>query len=93
MDIEVTKLLEQTGTVATLNNITITHEDLECLQPGKWLTSDIIDFYGNLIMSAKNRFKVHYFSTLFFTKLAQEGFKSIMRWTRKVFHSLISRFT
>ncbi|XP_026469904.1 sentrin-specific protease 1-like [Ctenocephalides felis] len=69
-------------------SITITREDIKCLQHSEWLNDQVINFYLNLIMERSQRNdllpKVYVMSTFFFTKLCRGEFESLRRWTRKV---------
>jgi sentrin-specific protease 1 len=68
--------------------------NIKRLKTGQWLSDDIMAYYAGLIMkrsaeaeAEKGKLpKIHYFNTFFYTKLASQGYSSLRRWTKKVYH-------
>lgn len=69
-------------------NIKITRWDIATLDNLNWLNDEVVNFYFNLIMDRSLRNKrlprVYVFSTFFYPRLYQSGYKSVSRWTKKV---------
>ena len=69
----------------------MSNEDIQRLLPAQWLNDEIINFYGQMILSRSEESKenpgdgvangrkkplnVHYFSTFFWSKLKNEGYE------------------
>eukprot|EP00004_Rigifila_ramosa_P001373 TRINITY_DN11304_c0_g1_i2.p1 TRINITY_DN11304_c0_g1~~TRINITY_DN11304_c0_g1_i2.p1 ORF type:complete len:536 (-),score=127.95 TRINITY_DN11304_c0_g1_i2:52-1473(-) len=74
--------------IADCNGDQVTREQAECLKPGKWLNSDVINYYIALVLARKTSVAFHVFSTFFFTKLTKEGrgfdYSSVQKWTRRI---------
>ncbi|KAK3834286.1 MAG: hypothetical protein JOS17DRAFT_38842, partial [Linnemannia elongata] len=68
-------------------NVDVKRKDIQTLCPGEWLNDEVINFYGNLIMTrSKNSSslpKVHYFKTFFYKTLSEVGYEKVRRWTKK----------
>ena len=91
-------LLNKRGVIARIGKEEVTDDDFARLHPDQWLNDNIINSYGQLLMSraadsaaAKENnptppcLNVHYFSTFFWTKLLQGYEKSrLAKWTKKV---------
>lgn len=96
IQLEVEQLLQKRGVVAKLAKEQVSDRDISRLMPGQWLNDEIINFYGQLIMSRVmeadagkengNKFlDAHYFNTFFWTKLKTGYEKSrLAKWTKKV---------
>lgn len=70
-------------------NVKITRNLLNALDGRQWLNDEVINFYMELIKdrAAKSEGRlprVHAMNTFFYPKLAQQGYKSVRRWTKKV---------
>jgi sentrin-specific protease 1 len=94
-DAEVDALLRKRGVISKCVREQVSDRDLLRLRPGQWLNDEVINFYGQLIMSRAEESKenrkdglwdVHYFSTFFWTKLKNEGYEKgrLAKWTKKV---------
>ena len=57
--------------------------DVSCLRDREWLTSDVINAYGNILNSQFNE-DVFVFSTFFYTSLLNRGVDDMKGWTRNV---------
>ncbi|KAF9381077.1 SUMO1 sentrin specific peptidase 1 [Mortierella sp. AD011] len=81
-------LADGVGEVAEGFNVSILKKDIHTLRPGQWLNDEVINFYGNLIMSRSKDSttlpKVHIFSTFFYKTLSENGYDKVRRWTKKV---------
>jgi sentrin-specific protease 1 len=82
--------LAEKGIVSRFAREQVTDKDLSRLRPRQWLNDEIVNFYGQLILSrsdacrenpgvngaGKNKpLNVHYFSTFFWSKLKGEGYE------------------
>lgn len=70
-------------------SVDITPDILGCLNDGKWLNDEVINFYMQLIMARAGQFSdkypaVHCFNTFFFATLDKQGYPKVRRWTKKV---------
>ncbi len=81
----------QRGVIAKCAKEQVSNEDIMRLRPAQWLNDEIINFYGQMILSrsedskenpgngmAKGRKKplnAHYFSTFFWAKLKGQGYE------------------
>ena len=96
IQLEVDKILEMTGVISKIAKEQVSDRDVSRLLPEQWLNDEIINFYGQLILSRsmeaeaakENRKKllnVHYFSTFFWPKL-KSGYEKgrLAKWTKKV---------
>ncbi|TFY69051.1 hypothetical protein EVJ58_g649 [Rhodofomes roseus] len=98
-DALVDDLLARRGVISKCVREQITDKDLSRLKPNTWLNDEIINFYGQLIMSRaeaskensgmngkKKPLNVHYFSSFFWTKLEGDGYEKgrLAKWTKKV---------
>ena len=71
--------------------VTIYEDDVELLKPGRFLNDSIIAFYIKFLQRAavpyalENEFyakdNVHIFSSFFFQKLTEQGYKAVQKWT------------
>jgi Ulp1 family protease len=63
----------------------ITDEELNSIKDGQYITDTIINFWSewlsNNYVSAKN---CHFCSSLFFTKLLEEGYGSVKKWDKNI---------
>lgn len=69
------------------NGIPISRTDMQTLIGLRWLNDEIINFYLNLIVERSNRpdrKRTYTFNTFFYSKLRDNGYSSIKRWTRRV---------
>ncbi|TDL28824.1 cysteine proteinase [Rickenella mellea] len=93
---EADRFLQKQGIVSKLEKEQVTNRDLDRLRPGQWLNDELINFYGQMILSrsieadaakenGKTYLNVHYFSTFFWPKL-QTGYEKsrLAKWTKKV---------
>ncbi|KAF9821845.1 hypothetical protein IEO21_00275 [Rhodonia placenta] len=97
-DRQVDELLSKHGVISKIEREQVTDKDLMRLRPNKWLNDEIINFYGQLILTrseegkenfvknSKKPLDVHYFSTFFWSKLENEGYEKgrLAKWTKKV---------
>lgn len=92
---KVDELLRKRGVISKCVREQVSDKDLLRLRPGSWLNDEVINFYGQMIMSRAGEGKensreglldVHYFSTFFWTKLKNEGYEKgrLAKWTKKV---------
>lgn len=104
-DAEVDALLRKRGLVSKCVREQVTDKDLQRLRPGQWLNDEIINFYGQMVLSRSEEaagkankenqngklLNVHYFSTFFWSKLTGEGYEKarLAKWTKKVRLSLL----
>jgi sentrin-specific protease 1 len=87
---EVDALFTKHGIISKFQREQVTDKDIRRLKPQQWLNDEIINFYGQLIMSrseaskenpavngaGKNKLlNVHYFNTFFWQKLKDEGYE------------------
>ncbi|TBU64827.1 cysteine proteinase [Dichomitus squalens] len=84
-------LFRQRGVIAKCVKEQVSNEDLQRLRPAQWLNDEIINFYGQMILSRsedskenpgdsvvngrKRPLNVHYFSTFFWSKLRGQGYE------------------
>jgi sentrin-specific protease 1 len=78
--------------IVTKYAITIKPSDIRTLHGSSWLNDEIINFYGELIMTRANENtelypKIHVFNTFFYEKL-KGGYQGVRRWSKKVHHCL-----
>jgi hypothetical protein len=66
----------------TLNNVVLSHADIQRLRPSQWLNDNIIDYYFSLLSHENNDF--YFFNTFFYTSLVSRGIKSVLNWHKKV---------
>ncbi|XP_075240460.1 sentrin-specific protease 1-like [Convolutriloba macropyga] len=68
--------------------ISITRKDIRTLIGLNWLNDEIINFYLNLIVDRNKKNeelpKCHTMNTFFYSRLFENGYKSVSRWTRRV---------
>lgn len=92
---EMRSLIEKTLRITDHNQLLveefklrITRGDLHKLEGLNWLNDSIINFYFAMLVdrSEKNENlpKVYSFSTFFYERLRNEGFKGVQRWTKRV---------
>lgn len=90
-DAEVDALLQKHGVISKCAREQVSDRDLVRLKPGSWLNDEIINFYGQMILSRSEAasskankenkkgntkfLDVHYFSTFFWSKLSSEGYE------------------
>ncbi|KAJ3480271.1 hypothetical protein NLI96_g8480 [Meripilus lineatus] len=88
---KVASLLLRRGVISKCEREQVTDKDLSRLNPRAWLNDELINFYGQLILSrgegrkenqpangsgrAITPLKVHYFNTFFWTKLKGDGYE------------------
>lgn len=95
LNTEMRNLIEKTLRIQDHNRtlveefkLRITRGDLNKLEGLHWLNDSIINFYFAMLVdrSEKNENlpKVYSFSTFFYERLRNEGFKGVQRWTRRV---------
>ncbi|KAI0343926.1 cysteine proteinase [Trametopsis cervina] len=88
---EVDDLLHKRGVISKCAREQVSDKDLQRLRPGQWLNDEVINFYGQMILSrselsnAKSNkennsqsskpLNVHYFNTFFWSKLTGEGYE------------------
>ncbi|KAF9934327.1 SUMO1 sentrin specific peptidase 1 [Linnemannia zychae] len=69
-------------------NVEVKKKDIHTLCPGEWLNDEVINFYGNLIITRSNSSttlpKVHVFKTFFYKSLSENGYEKVRKWTKKV---------
>ncbi|KAH9937461.1 uncharacterized protein B0H18DRAFT_198884 [Fomitopsis serialis] len=97
-DALVDDLLSRRGVVSKCAREQVSDKDLARLRPGQWLNDEIINFYGQLIMTRAEASKenpgmnaqrrclnVHYFSSFFWSKLEKDGYEKarLAKWTKK----------
>jgi len=97
-DALVDDLLSKRGVVSKCAREQVSDKDLARLRPGQWLNDEIINFYGQLIMTRaeaskeksgmkgkKRPLNVHYFSSFFWSKLEKDGYEKarLAKWTKK----------
>jgi Ulp1 family protease len=75
--------------------LNICRNDLKTLSSKSWLNDQILNYYSQLILKRSNENcglpKIHIFNTFFYTQLASKGYKSIRRWSKKVFFLILVR--
>ena len=98
VEAEVDTLFRRRGVIAKCVKEQVADEDIVRLRPNQWLNDEIINFYGQLILSrseeskenpgsdGKKPLNVHYFSTFFWSKLKGQGYEKarLAKWTKKV---------
>lgn len=88
---EVDELLRKRGVIAKCVREQVSDKDLQRLRPGQWLNDEIINFYGQMLLSRSEEasskankenkggkgklLDVHYFSSFFWPKLTGEGYE------------------
>ena len=93
---EVKRLLSNPGFASTIGREQVKSHDMVRLRPGQWLNDEIINFYGQLILTSSEGAKgakgpskplnAHYFNTFFWPKLTGDGYQKgrLGKWTKKV---------
>ncbi|RPD63185.1 cysteine proteinase [Lentinus tigrinus ALCF2SS1-7] len=97
---EVDALFRKRGLIAKCAKEQVSDEDISRLRPAQWLNDEIINFYGQMILSraeeskenpgARNEWRrplnAHYFSTFFWSKLRGQGYEKarLGKWTKKI---------
>lgn len=89
-DAAVDDLLRKRGVISKCVKEQVSDRDLVRLRPGQWLNDEIINFYGQMILSRSEAssskenkenagnprcLNVHYFSTFFWAKLVSDGYE------------------
>ncbi|KAJ1954508.1 SUMO1 sentrin specific peptidase 1 [Dipsacomyces acuminosporus] len=76
------------GFTAEINSVPVGDRDIATLGDGRWLNDEVINFYMQLIVSRSEQNpalpKVHAFNTFFYSKLKEQGYASVRRWTRRI---------
>lgn len=88
---EVDALFRKRGIIAKCAKEQVSDEDISRLRPAQWLNDEIINFYGQMILSRaeeskenpgagtgsgrKRPLNAHYFSTFFWSKLRGQGYE------------------
>ncbi|KAK7694384.1 hypothetical protein QCA50_001570 [Cerrena zonata] len=87
---KVKALLCKRGVIASCGREQVNDRDISRLRPGQWLNDEIINFYGQMILSRseggkenagkavkgqRSPLNAHYFNTFFWTKLTQDGYQ------------------
>ena len=67
-------------------NLKLTRKDLQSISSPNWLNDQIINFYFCMLEQDCNKVTktVFVFSTFFYTRLAQDGYKGVEKWTKRV---------
>ncbi|CDO72453.1 hypothetical protein BN946_scf184977.g154 [Trametes cinnabarina] len=96
---EVDALFRKKGVISKIAREQVSHEDISRLRPCQWLNDEIINFYGQLILTraeeskenppkkgSKKPLNAHYFSTFFWSKLKGQGYQKarMSKWTKKI---------
>ncbi|GKY91404.1 hypothetical protein MPSEU_000112700 [Mayamaea pseudoterrestris] len=63
--------------------VTLLAEDFLLLEPGEWLNDNVIDFVLRWISRNNDGKDSHFFSTHFYTKLADHGVDAVASWTSR----------
>jgi sentrin-specific protease 1 len=86
----VNNFLAKKGVVSRFMREQVTDKDISRLKPRQWLNDEVLNFYGQLLMSRAEACKadpggadtvggkplnVHYFSTFFWAKLMSDGYE------------------
>ncbi|KAI9188099.1 hypothetical protein H9P43_002490 [Blastocladiella emersonii ATCC 22665] len=80
------------GTVVSNDNFNITNSDIATLAPREWLNDEIINIYVQMLQARSKAGvaaghgvpKVHIFNTFFYSRVRDQGHKSVRTWTRRV---------
>ncbi|KAL1505122.1 hypothetical protein AB1Y20_008881 [Prymnesium parvum] len=73
--------------LAELNNVPVRRRDMKTLAPRQWLNDEIVNSFIELLKMRESQNtslpRVHFFSSLFYTKLTEHNYKynSVRRWT------------
>ncbi|CAB4038300.1 sentrin-specific protease 6-like, partial [Paramuricea clavata] len=80
-----------------LDGVTITSEDMLCLEPSTYLNDVIIDFFFKYIIEEKltpeDRDRLHLFSTFFYDRLTQKNTNSDEPRTPTSMHRMVKSWT
>ena len=76
--------------IANCYGMELTRAQMQCLEPGRWLNSEVISYYANTLqdicsLKAYNKVpKCHIMSSFFYDKLRQGGYnyKGVKNWTK-----------
>lgn len=84
-------LFRRSGVISKIAREQVSQEDIARLQPCQWLNDEVINFYGQLILTRaeeskenpgagggagrKKPLNAHYFSTFFWSKLKGQGYQ------------------
>ena len=75
----------QTAVLVDKFNIQVTRKTLSCLEPGEWLSDELVNFYFSLLYADTP--KVFCWSSFFYTKLTAGGsgynYRGVRSWTTK----------
>ena len=89
-DAAVDAFFRRRGVIAKCVKEQVSNEDIMRLRPAQWLNDEIINFYGQMILSRaeeskenpspgekglKKPLNAHYFSTFFWSKLTGQGYQ------------------
>ncbi|EIW86535.1 cysteine proteinase [Coniophora puteana RWD-64-598 SS2] len=97
---EVSKLLTKRGLISKVAREQVSDKDLVRLGPSQWLNDEIINFYGQMILTrsegakenssangaANVPLRAHYFNTFFWPTLTSKGYDQgrLAKWTKKL---------
>ncbi|MES1921876.1 hypothetical protein MHBO_003410 [Bonamia ostreae] len=84
----------ENATASEFDNFLVTFNDMQCLNPGKWLNDEIINFYMGLLQKRSDERMVvrkerdFFFNTFFYTTLTGNNMSSyhynnVRRWTKR----------
>lgn len=63
-----------------IKRVEVTNDDLRTLNPGAWLNDNVIDAFLSALTETSTETKSFAFSTHFFSRLENDGYKAVRRW-------------